>query len=371
MTEQMAVATKQNTPMELFRGDMKRMESEFRMVLPAQISADKFVRTTLTAVAMNKDLLQADRQSLMSSTMKAAQDGLLCDGREAALVIFSTKEKDGTYVKKVQYMPMMSGLLKKMRNSGQIASISTSVVYEKDEFAYIKGDNERIEHKPFLDGEPGALKFAYAIAVLKDGSIQREVMTRAQIEKVRAVSKTKDFGPWAQWYDAMARKTVLRQLYKYLPASAEVEQLLEHDNENYDFDMQDVTPELVSKVEGIKEKLKRNRKAPVGDGITDDAKAIQLDLDAGGVKVAEGSVLHNAAESISDSIEWQSWSKIFLAELKKCSTTKQLDELKYKHQDKILELAALAKTDEAKAESYEALEKKIEATAFNISVTAE
>lgn len=342
------IATKPTSPIEQFRGDMKRMESEFRMVLPAQISADKFVRTTLTAVAMNKDLLQADRQSLMSSTMKAAQDGLLCDGREAALIIFKTKEKDGTYVQKVQYMPMMSGLLKKMRNSGQIASISTSVVYEKDEFSYIKGDNERIEHKPFLDGEPGTLKFAYAIAVLKDGSVQREVMTRAQIEKVKAVSKTKDFGPWATWYDAMARKTVLRQLYKYLPASAEVEQLIEHDNETYESDMQDVTPEPATKVDAIKEKLRRTKK-----------------ISAPAEESKSESELKTVEEIKTSEFDWDEWGKGFLKALKACTSLDDLEALKTRHTNKLLECA------ETKKDAFSVIEKNIEKAIKNLTPSEE
>ena len=63
------------------------MSTEFEAALPPQISVDKFIRTTLTAVQMNPDLLQADRKTLLGTCMKAAQDGLMLDGREAAPVI--------------------------------------------------------------------------------------------------------------------------------------------------------------------------------------------------------------------------------------------------------------------------------------------
>jgi len=95
--------------MEAMRGTLVKMQPEFAAALPPQIPVEKFIRTTLTAVQMNPDLLQADRRSLLGACMKAAQDGLLLDGREAAPVIFNTK--DG---KKVQYMPMVGGILKKM-----------------------------------------------------------------------------------------------------------------------------------------------------------------------------------------------------------------------------------------------------------------
>lgn len=213
------------TPMEAMRGTLTKMSVEFKAALPPQIPVDKFIRTTLTAVQMNPELLDADRRSLLGAAMKAAQDGLLLDGREAAPVIFRTK--DGP---KVQYMPMVGGILKKMRNSGELASISANVVYEKDQFEYVLGDFEEIRHKPFL-GDRGKAIAVYAIARTKDGAIYREVMSVHDVEKVRASSRAKDSGPWVQWWDEMARKTVIRRIAKRLPSSADVDQVIQSDNE--------------------------------------------------------------------------------------------------------------------------------------------
>ena len=200
-------------PMEVMRGTLLKLEAEFSMALPPQIPVQKFIRTTMTAVQMNPELLQADRRTLLASCMKAAQDGLLVDGREAALVIFRTKNGLA-----VQYMPMIGGLLKKLRNSGELASISAHVAYENDEFRYELGDEERIVHKPHLGGQRGQPLAAYAIAKTKDGATYREVMSLDQIEQVRNVSRASGNGPWVQWWDEMARKTVLRRLMKRLPS---------------------------------------------------------------------------------------------------------------------------------------------------------
>jgi recombination protein RecT len=171
---------------------------------------------------MNPSLLNGDRRSLLGSCMKAAQDGLLCDGREAALVMFGST---------VQYMPMLGGILKKLRNSGELATISAQVVYDKDQFDYTLGDDERISHKPYLGNDRGNPMVVYAIAKTKDGAIYREVMSVAEVEKVRAVSRASGKGPWVQWWDEMAKKTVIRRLAKRLPSSADVDQVFEHDNE--------------------------------------------------------------------------------------------------------------------------------------------
>jgi recombination protein RecT len=216
-------------PIEALRGTLTKMQPEFTAALPPQISPDKFIRTTLTAVQMQPELLNADRRSLFGAVMKSAQDGLLPDGREAALVIF--RSKGGA---QVQYMPMIGGILKKLRNSGELASISAQVVYENDQFDYHLGDDEKIEHKPQLFGERGKPIAVYAIAKTKDGAIYREVMSVEEVERVRSVSRSGNGGPWSQWWGEMAKKTVIRRLCKRLPSSADLDQMLMHDNENYD-----------------------------------------------------------------------------------------------------------------------------------------
>lgn len=223
--------TNEITPYQALKNTITTMTPEFKAALPPQIPVDKFIRTTLTAISLNPELLQADRKSLLGSAMKAAQDGLLLDGREAAPVIFRTKDKGPV----VQYMPMVGGLLKKLRNSGELSSISANVVYERDQFDYELGDDERIVHKPFLSEDRGRPIAVYAIARTKDGAVYREVMSVSDVEKVRASSRAANNGPWVAWWDEMARKTVIRRIAKRLPSSADLDQVLASDNEAVGF----------------------------------------------------------------------------------------------------------------------------------------
>jgi recombination protein RecT len=192
----------------------------------------------LTAVNGNPQLLGADRRSLFESAMKAAQDGLLPDGRDGALVIFRAKVKEGNrdvWIDKVQWMPMVGGILKKVRNSGDLLTIAAHVVYEKDTFKYSLGDEEKIEHIPSLLDDRGKPAIVYAVAKTKDGGIYREVMSIRDIEKVRNVSRAKDRGPWVDWWDEMAKKTVIRRLAKRLPMSSDLDDLIRRDDDLYDF----------------------------------------------------------------------------------------------------------------------------------------
>lgn len=232
------------SPMQELRQTLERRKKDFEDVLPPQIPVERFIRTTITAIQLNPDLLAAERTSLLASTMKAAQDGLLCDGREAALVIYNTKVKNEAgqevWVKKAQYMPMAEGLLKKVRQSGQLSNISVQVVKENDFFDYELGDNERMVHKPALRNR-GATIGAYSIAKLASGETSREYMDIDQLLAVKSRSKTASSGPWVTDTDEMHRKTVFRRHFKRLPKSTDIEQVIENDNENYE--LKDVTPE--------------------------------------------------------------------------------------------------------------------------------
>jgi len=212
------------------RSDLGRMTREFEVALPPQIPVDRFVRTIVTAVQMEPTLLEADRRTLFSSCMKAAQDGLLLDGREAGLSVYKNRE---TGLKTVSYMPMVGGILKKIRQSGEISSIRAHVVHEGDDFDFELGDNERIQHKPNLL-QPGKPVAVYAIAKFKDGDIQREVMSVPQIEKIRAKATGIGKACWASEWGEMAKKTVIRRLAKRLPSSTDLDQVLASESGNYE-----------------------------------------------------------------------------------------------------------------------------------------
>jgi recombination protein RecT len=185
--------------------------------LPPNITLDRFTRVTLTAVQQNPELILADRQSLYNSVIRCAQDGLIPDGREAALVIFSVKGE-----KKVQYLPMIFGLRKKAAEHG--FSITAYTVHEHDDFEYEIGLSPTIRHKPpKLGTDRGEIIGAYSVATDKrTGEQYLEVMSRDEIEQVRAVSRaaTSEYGPWVKWYGEQCRKTVARRNYKQIPLGA-------------------------------------------------------------------------------------------------------------------------------------------------------
>lgn len=204
-------------------------------LLPAHVTPEQFLRTAAMAFVADTELQQADRPSVILALTQCARDGLLPDGREAALVIFSTNA--GTrdrprWVKKAQYLPMVDGVLKRARQSGQVASIVGKVVHMADKFDYWVDENgEHIEHRPAFE-DRGEIRLVYAFARMTSGEIVVEVMTRADVDRVRDTVKSASYAasPWMKWYDRMALKTVLHRIARRLPCASELFSLLEAGN---------------------------------------------------------------------------------------------------------------------------------------------
>ena len=69
---------------------------------------------------------------------------------------------------------------------------------------------------------------------MKDGSKQCEVMTVADVEKIRQASRGKNSSPWNQHWNEMAKKTVFRRLCKWLPLASETLDLVSKDDAQFD-----------------------------------------------------------------------------------------------------------------------------------------
>jgi recombination protein RecT len=224
---------------------LEKRTGELQKVLPSHISPERFQRTLLTVATVNPDLLRADRRSLITACMKAAQDGLLPDGREAAIVVFENSYNRGgewVKIKEAQYMPMVYGLRKKILQSGEISSFTTQVVYRCEEesgrFLYEEGTEAMLRHKPMLDmTDEQALDeniiATYSMVTFKDGAKSYEVLPRRELNKIQRASKTGSpvdrngkprvvKGPWKDWYSEMCRKSAARRHSKTLPMSGDL-----------------------------------------------------------------------------------------------------------------------------------------------------
>ena len=199
----------------------ERMQKSFKDVLPANVTVDRFTKVTLTAIQSSPEVLEADRQSLYQACVHAAARGLLPDKKEGALVVFNTKMPDGSWVKKVQFLPMPEGIIKEMAKAG-VSAYAVSV-YEKDELEiWNDDDGQHVRHKPVIFGDRGARLGAFAAGKTKEGRSYVEAMNMDDIARVRSRSKQKDkegnpTGAWKTDTERMEQKSALHRLRKRIP----------------------------------------------------------------------------------------------------------------------------------------------------------
>jgi recombination protein RecT len=223
---------KQLTPFDAFKADLTKFQPEIKKLLPEHITVEKFERVVLSAIQMNPYLLELDKKSLFDSCLRCASDGLIPDGREAALV---------PYKDKVQYMPMTYGIIKKIRNSGELKTIVANVVHEKDEFQYFVDQyGENFSHKPQMFGARGEPIGVYAFIKTKDDALYFDVLSKNDIMAIKALAeaklKDKSKSPWnGSFQYEMWKKSAIRRLSKRVPMSADVERVIQANDDMVDF----------------------------------------------------------------------------------------------------------------------------------------
>lgn len=222
-------------------------------LVPQHLTPERLMRVAVNCVAKTPQLQQCSPESLLSAVMFAAEVGLEPGGAlgHMYLVPFGTV-----------CTPIIGyrGLAELARRSGEVKAVYAAVVREGDKFKVSLGLNPNIEHEPSFTGkELGAPTFFYTVAVLKDGAPQFEVMSVAQVDAIRARSRSGKSGPWATDYEEMAKKTVFRRLAKWLPISSErFTTALEHDSE----DVIDSTATETGAAVDLKTRVRQKVEAP-------------------------------------------------------------------------------------------------------------
>lgn len=189
--------------------------AKYASTLPPGVSAQRFESAAITAVRNYKDAADVDRGSLYNAVIQAAQQGLLPDGRQGALVTRSIKQPNGSFRKEATFMKMVGGVIDQLHSLG-FAAYAVSV-HANDELNVWNDDKgQHVEHKPVLFGEHGERVGALAVAT-KNGVTYVAFMNRDDLDKARAASKAKDSGPWVTWPDRMEQKSALHRLARRLP----------------------------------------------------------------------------------------------------------------------------------------------------------
>lgn len=208
----------------------KGFQNQMALALPKSMTADRLTRIIMTECRKTPELMSCAPESFFGAVLQCAALGLepgSALGHCYLLPFGNGKDKSGRA--NAQLIIGYRGMIDLARRSGQIVSLSAYCAHEKDEFEYSLGLNPDIRHIPSPLADRGPVTHVYAVAKLKGGGVQFEVMSRAEIEAVRKTSKAGSSGPWSSHWDEMAKKTVIRRLFKYLPVSIEAVRAVEVD----------------------------------------------------------------------------------------------------------------------------------------------
>ncbi|ERI10864.1 recombination protein RecT [Aneurinibacillus aneurinilyticus] len=201
------------TPAQTIGAYLQKMAPEIEKALPKHMDIDRLTRISLTTIRTNPALLNCTMPSLLGAVMQAAQLGLEPGLLGHCYII--------PYGKEATFVIGYKGMIDLARRSGNIKSIYAHSVFENDEFEYEYGLHPSLIHRPAMK-ERGEFIGAYAVAHFNDGGYQFEFMPKEEIEKRKLRSKAYKSGPWVTDYEEMAKKTVVRHMFKFLPISIEI-----------------------------------------------------------------------------------------------------------------------------------------------------
>lgn len=225
-------------PQQNMKSLLERSWPRIAAVIGNNLSPQRLYQMYVSTINREPQLANCGVESVLSCFMKCAALGLEpsnVDGLGRAYILpygnknYRTGQKEATLI--IGY----KGMIDLARRSGQIRDISARAVHGGDEFTYSYGLNEDLRHVPCA--EPGKLTHVYMIANFKDGGHYFQVMNADEIEAAakRSPSYGKAVSPWKSDYEAMAKKTVIRRAFPYLPVSVEARDAAASDDQTPDY----------------------------------------------------------------------------------------------------------------------------------------
>jgi recombination protein RecT len=192
----------------------------------AEEMARRFAKMTYTAICQNPSLQACSVTSILRAASISASLDLDIDTRGLAYLVpynnnVGTKQNP-RYQMDAQFQIGYMGLIELAFRSGKVKAISAHCIYEseKDKVSISRKDGRFTVIHPFSYEPPsGKLIAVYATAEIEGLDPQTYVLRADEIEKFRMLSKAPESPAWKHHYEAMAKKTVIRQLAKFLPKS--------------------------------------------------------------------------------------------------------------------------------------------------------
>lgn len=313
---------------ETFTSALATRMDEIAPLLPNYISKDRFAAAAHAAIKQNPDLLLCTQRSLFNALTKAAQDGLLPDGREGFINSYKTKftvNGRDEWHPVASWSPMLYGIRKRARELDGII-IDAQVVCKNDKFERDQGDDPKIVHVPApLDVEPGAMIGSYAIFKREDKTvIHREVLRASEVKTIREQSKASDSLMWTKFEGEGWKKAAVRRGSKTVPVSEKLRALIEREDELFEFNQDHSTPALAPPPAPPPVPKLENKPAIILDAQSEK----KLEPVLAGKKQEEPRNISAADNSVGADAAYKDWLSDSYAELDGCQTEAAVEDLR-------------------------------------------
>jgi recombination protein RecT len=201
--------------------------------------AARFITSLITLCSINPELQNCDKATLVSAALNAETLGLPLNNQMGFGYVLPYKDnKLGRIV--AQFQVGWRGLIQLMIRSGQMKRIHVTEVRNGElvkfnpivnefEFAYIVNEKERIK-APVIG--------YYCFFETTNGYVQDLYWTREKMELhaqeyspgyAKDLEKGTSYTFWSKDFDAMAKKTMLKQISKFAPMSVDLIRAIETD----------------------------------------------------------------------------------------------------------------------------------------------
>ena len=214
---------------DLLREWVVKYKRQIALALPKHVTPDRMARMALSALSQTRDMDTCTPASFIGCVLQCSQLGLEPNTPLGHVYLIPRRSKNlPRNTRECTMIIGYQGFMELARRSGLVTSIKGYVVRDGDEFRFSEGLDPELVHVPSDDGDRDsrAITHAYAIARMKDAPPEFEVLSKSQIDARMKRSETagKSFSPWHTDYEAMAKKSAVRALWKWLPKSAEIAQ---------------------------------------------------------------------------------------------------------------------------------------------------
>lgn len=191
--------------------ELVKLKPRFDVCFPknSRLDSNRLIAMVCAEIRRCPKILDCSRESIQAAVSLAARLMLEPDSALGYFYLIPFKSN-------LQVIIGYKGMLELAMRSPLLKSIYAQEVFENDEFNVLLGTEKTIHHRPAM-GKRGDLIAVYAVAEYTTGAKEVEFMTKDEVEEIKGRSQSSGSGPWKSDYNAMARKTILRRMTKYIP----------------------------------------------------------------------------------------------------------------------------------------------------------